>query len=195
MSVSLSTGQRIRLEGQSGPPVIRLGLGWQGAPRKRLFGSSRRRTVDLDASAVLYAGGTLADVVFFRHLVSNDGSVRHGGDLRVGTSGPAEQSEDTESITVDLGRIPPRITQIVFTVNSYNGQSFAEVQHFHCRLVDEASGAELARFTLSGGGEHSGQVMAKVDRDEDGTWQLTAIGVPAQGRTFRDMLPVIEQYL
>ncbi|MEY9872750.1 tellurium resistance protein TerZ [Streptacidiphilus sp. MAP12-33] len=192
MSVSLSTGQRIRLEGpegEAGPPVIRLGLGWQGAPRKGFFGGRRReREVDLDASAVLYASRTLADVVFFRHLVSNDGSVRHAGDRRSG-------GLDTESISVDLGRVPPHITQIVFTVNSYNGQSFAEVQRFHCRLVDEASGAELARFTLNGGGEHSGQVMAKVDRDEDGAWQLTAIGVPAQGRTFQEMLPVIEQYL
>ncbi|RAG86371.1 TerD family protein [Streptacidiphilus pinicola] len=183
MSVSLSTGQSIRLERADeagGPPVIRLDLGWLGAPRRGIFGS-RRRDVELDASAVLFAGRTLADVVFFQHLVSNDGSVRHTG--------------ESESITVELSRVPPRITQIVFTVNSYVGPSFAEVQRFHCRLVDDASGAELASLTLSGGGEHRGQVLAKVARDPDGAWELTAIGVPAQGRTFREMLPAIEEHL
>ncbi|WP_042413951.1 TerD family protein [Streptacidiphilus anmyonensis] len=185
MSVSLSTGQSIRLDRADpggGPPVIRLHLDWQGAPRRGIFGSRRRDPkVDLDASAVLFADGTLADVVFFQHLVSNDGSVRHTG--------------ESESITVDLGRVPDRITQIVFTVNSYSGQSFAEVQHFRCELVDDGTGAELARFTLSGGGEHRGQVLAKVGRDEGGAWELTAIGVPTHGQTFREMLPVIEKHL
>jgi tellurium resistance protein TerZ len=201
MSVSLSTGQSIRLahaSGDGGPPVIRLGLGWLGAPRRGIFGS-RRHDVDLDASAVLYASRTLADVVFFQHLVSNDGSVRHAGDSRgiakPADAGPGVVAEDTESITVDLRRVPPRITQIVFTVNSYNGPSFAAVQRFHCRLLDETSGVELARFTLSGGGEHRGQVMAKVGRDDEGSWQLTAIGAPSQGRTFQEMLPVIERCL
>ncbi|WP_042363783.1 TerD family protein [Streptacidiphilus neutrinimicus] len=183
MSVSLSTGQSIRLDhadGEGGPPVIRLDLDWQATPRRGMFGW-RRREVDLDASAVLFADGVLTDVVFFQHLVSNDGSVRHTG--------------ESESITVDLGRVPDRITRIVFTVNSYNGQSFAELQHFHCELVDESTGAELARFTLSGGGEHRGQVLAKVGRDEGGAWELTAIGVPTHGQTFREMLPVIEKHL
>ena len=183
MSVSLSTGQSIRLgreDGAGAPPVIRLDLGWLGAPRRGFFGS-RRPAVELDASAVLFAGRVLADVVFFQHLISNDGSVRHTG--------------ESESITVDLGRVPQRITQIVFMVNSYVGQSFAEVQRFHSRLVDQATGAELASFTLSGGGEHRGQVLAKVGRDSDGAWELTAIGVPAKGRTFREMLPAIEEHL
>jgi tellurium resistance protein TerZ len=183
MSVSLSTGQSVRLDDggpEVGPPVIRMDLGWEGTPRRGLFGS-RRRDVELDASAVLFSGRTLADVVFFRHLVSNDGSVRHTG--------------ESESITVDLRKVPSRITQIIFTVNSYNGQSFAEVQQFHCRLVDEVSGGELADIALTGGGEHRGQVLAKVARDETGAWELTAIGEPAPGRTFQEMLPGIEQYL
>ncbi|MEZ0066972.1 tellurium resistance protein TerZ [Streptacidiphilus sp. MAP12-20] len=193
MSVSLSKGQSVSLDKAAGGgslTVVRMGLGWQAAPRRGLFGM-RRREIDLDASAVLYAGGSLADVVFFQHLVSNDGSVRHTGDNLVGGSG----GEDDESIMVDLHRVPKKITQIVFTVNSYNGQSFQEVQRAHCRLVDEIKGQELARYTLDGGGAHTGQVMAKVYRDANDGWQMAAIGVPAQGRTFQDMLPVIEQSL
>ncbi|MEY9844945.1 TerD family protein [Streptacidiphilus sp. MAP5-3] len=192
MSVNLSKGQSVSLEKDDGGmlSLVRMGLGWQAAPRKGLFGT-RRREIDLDASAVLYSQGSLADVVFFQHLVSNDGSVRHTGDNLVGGKG----GEDDESILVDLRRVPDRITQIVFTVNSYNGQSFQEVQRAHCRLVDEATGDELARFTLSGGGPHTGQVMAKVYRDAGGSWQMAAIGIPAQGRTFQEMLPAIEQAL
>jgi TerD domain len=53
---------------------------------------------------------------------------------------------------VDLPRLPVHVDQIVFTVNSFAGQTFAEVQNAFCRLMDENTGQELARYTLSGGG-------------------------------------------
>ncbi|QMU78630.1 TerD family protein [Streptacidiphilus sp. PB12-B1b] len=192
MSVSLSKGQSVSLQKSGGGSlsVVRMGLGWQAAPRRGLFGSKSRQ-IDLDASAVMFAERQLADVVFFQHLVSNDGSVRHTGDNLTGGAG----GEDDESIVVDLARVPEHVTQIVFTVNSYTGQTFAEVRQAHCRLVDESSGQELARYSLSGGGAHTGQVMAKVMRDADGGWQMAAIGAPARGRTFQDMLPAITPYL
>lgn len=193
MSVNLGKGQSVSLEKAGGArlTLVRMGLGWRAAARRGLFGSLRRREIDLDASAVLYDDeGKLADVVFFQHLVSNDGSVRHTGDNLVGGTG----GEDDESILVDLSKVPAHIRQIVFTVNSYTGQTFQEVENAHCRLVDETAGAELARYTLSGGGPHTGQVMAKVYRGEGG-WQMTAIGAPARGRTFQDMLPAIAPHL
>ncbi|MEV6974618.1 TerD family protein [Kitasatospora sp. NPDC093806] len=193
MSVNLAKGQRVSL--QKGPgetlTVVRMGLGWRAAPRRGLFGS-RTRQIDLDASALLYAERTPSDVVFFQHLESADGSVRHTGDNLVGGSGAGE---DDEAILVDLAHVPAHITQVVFTVSSYTGQTFAEVQNAHCRLVDESTGVELARYELTGGGPHTGQVMAKVFRDGDGGWAMQAIGAPAKGRTFQDLLPVIEPYL
>ena len=192
MSVNLSKGQSVSLQKSGGGvlTVVRMGLGWQAAPRKGLFGR-RARQIDLDASAVMFADHQLADVVFFQHLVSNDGSVRHTGDNLTGGAG----GEDDESILVDLARVPEHVNQIVFTVNSYTGQSFAEVRKAHCRLVDETTGQELARYSIGGGGEHTGQVMAKVVRDEAGGWQMAAIGAPARGRTFQEMLPAIEPFL
>ena len=79
----------------------------------------------------------------------------------------ARAGEDDESILVDLLQVPEHVNQIVFTVNSYTGQTFEEVQNAHCRLVDESTGQELARYSLTGGGAHTGQVMAKVQRDDD----------------------------
>lgn len=192
MSVSLNKGQSVSLKKSGGGEltVVRMGLGWQAAPRKGLFGR-RARSIDLDASAVMFGDQQLVDVVFFQHLVSNDGSVRHTGDNLTGGAG----GEDDESILVDLSRVPEHVKQIVFTVNSYTGQTFAEVENAHCRLVDESNGQELARYSLSGGGAHTGQVMAKVQRDAAGGWQMSAIGAPARGRTFQDMLPAIAPYL
>ncbi|MFI6438413.1 TerD family protein [Streptomyces sp. NPDC050759] len=194
MSINLNKGQQISLQKADGSALttVRMGLGWQAAPRKgflaKLTGGGQ---IDLDASAVLFAGSEPADVVFFQHLASDDGSVRHTGDNLTGGAGTGG---DDESIVVDLTRVPARVDQIVFTVNSFTGQTFAEVQNAFCRLVDETTGTELARYTLTGGGRHTAQIMAKVRRGAGG-WEMKAIGEPATGRTFQDLLPAIKPYL
>ncbi|MGW5399938.1 TerD family protein [Streptomyces sp. NPDC003952] len=193
MSINLSKGQEIILDKASNRSirVVRMGLGWKAAQRRGLFGRLTAREVDLDASAVLFAGTEAVDVVFFQHLVSNDGSVRHTGDNLTGGAG---QGGGDESIFVDLQRLPVHVDQVVFTVNSFTGQTFAEVDNAFCRLLDENTGEELARYTLSGGGKHTAQIMAKVDRTS-GTWRMCAIGEPANGRTFEDLLPDIAAHL
>ncbi|MEU9347701.1 TerD family protein [Streptomyces sp. NPDC048278] len=194
MSVNLSKGQQISLSKSDGSSLsaVRMGLGWQAAPRKGFLAKlAGAREIDLDASAVLFAGGQPADVVFFQHLASDDGSVRHLGD---NLTGGTVAGADDEVVLVDMGRVPAHIDQIVFTVNSFTGQTFAEVQNAFCRLVDETTGQELARYTLSGGGAHTAQIMAKLYRDGAG-WQLRAIGEPAAGKTFQDLLPAIAAHL
>jgi tellurium resistance protein TerZ len=193
MGVDLARGETVGLgePGREGPAVIRLGLGWQArrpGPLGRLFGASRH--VDLDASAVLFADGTADEVVYFRNLSGGDGSVTHSGDSLTGSAG----QEDDEAIVVDLARVPDRVDQIVFTVNSFGGRPFAKVRSAYCRLADEHTGRELARFTLAGAGPHTGQVMAKVRREGTG-WRMTAIGAPANGRTFNDLLPAMRAHL
>ncbi|EST19391.1 TerD family protein [Streptomyces roseochromogenus] len=194
MSVNLSKGQRISLSKSDGGALtaVRMGLGWQAAPRKGFLAKlAGTREIDLDASALLFAGGQLTDVVFFQHLVSEDGSVRHLGDNLTGGAGAGD---DDEVILVDLPRVPGHVDQIVFTVNSFTGQTFTEVQNAFCRLVDERTGQELARYTLSGGGAYTAQIMAKLHRGGSG-WQLTALGEPAAGRTFQDLLPAVAAHL
>ncbi|GHG71386.1 TerD family protein [Streptomyces griseocarneus] len=192
MTVNLSKGQGISLQKADGGTLtaVRMGLGWQAAPRRGLFGS-RTREIDLDASAVLFADKQPVDVAFFQQLVSKDGSVRHTGDNLVGGAG---QGGDDEAVLVDLQRVPVHVNNIVFTVNSFTGQTFAEVQNAFCRLVDETTGQELARYTLDGGGPYTAQIMAKVHRVGNG-WQMTAIGTPANGRTFQDLLAEIQTVL
>ncbi|MGD3110790.1 TerD family protein [Streptomyces sp. YGL11-2] len=193
MTVNMSKGQKVSLSKSDGGAlsVVRMGLGWQAARRKGFLARLTAREIDLDASAVLFAGKQPMDVVFFQHLVSDDGSVRHTGDNLVGGSG---QGDDDESVLVDLQRVPVHVDQIVFTVNSFTGQTFQEVENAFCRLVDETNGQELARYTLSGGGAHTAQIMAKVFR-ADGGWQMAALGTPAHGRTFQDLMPTIAAHL
>ncbi|MCX5214186.1 TerD family protein [Kitasatospora sp. NBC_00240] len=193
MSVNLGKGQRISLEKAGGGAlgVVRMGLGWKAAPRKGFLAKLLPREIDLDASAVLFAGSKPVEVVYFQKLTSSDGSVRHSGDNLTGGAG---QGADDESIVVDLQKVPAQVEQIVFTVNSFTGQTFQEVQNAFCRLVDETNGTELARYTLTGGGPYTAQIMAKVHRAGTG-WQLTAIGEPAAGRTFKELLPEIAKHL
>ncbi|GAV44334.1 TerD family protein [Streptomyces acidiscabies] len=194
MSVDMTKGQRISLNKSDGGALtsVRMGLGWQAAQRKGFLAKlTGPREIDLDASALLFADGQLADVVFFQHLVSDDGSVRHLGDNLTGGSGAGG---DDEVVLVDLGRMPGRVDQIVFTVNSFTGQTFAEVENAFCRVVDEVTGQELARYTLSGGGAYTAQIMAKLRRTGGG-WQVEAIGEPATGRTFQDLLPAVSAHL
>ncbi|GGX43322.1 TerD family protein [Streptomyces chryseus] len=193
MSVNLTKGQQISLSKSDGGAltVVRMGLGWKAAQRKGFLAKLTAREIDLDASAVLFADKKPVDVVFFQHLVSDDGSVRHTGDNRVGGAG---QGGDDESVIVDLQRVPVHVDQIVFTVNSFTGQTFEEVDNAFCRLLDETNGQELARYTLTGGGSHTAQIMAKVQRSGTG-WQMAAIGSPANGRTFQDLMPAIATHL
>jgi tellurium resistance protein TerZ len=188
MTVSLSKGQKVSLEKRGGGTLsrVRMGLGWDAAKKKGLFGS-RRQTIDLDASALLFdAAGGLVDQVWFRQLNSRDGSVHHTGDNLTGAG-----EGDDESIQVDLSRLPATVNTLVFTVNSFTGQNFSQIENAYCRLLDETAGdAELARYDLTGSGSHTAQIMAKVSRDGAG-WSMTALGIPASGRTFHDLLPAL----
>jgi tellurium resistance protein TerZ len=192
MSVSLSKGQTVSLEKRGGGTlrVVRMGLGWDAAKKKGLFGKLRTQTIDLDASALLFdSAGALVDQVWFQQLVSRDGSVQHTGDNLTG-----EGEGDDESIKVDLGSVPASVQTIVFTVNSFTGQDFSQIENAFCRLIDESNDTEIARYELTGSGTHTAQIMAKVARDGAG-WSMTAIGSTASGRTFHDLLPAISGHL
>jgi tellurium resistance protein TerZ len=191
VGVSLSKGQTVSLvkAGGGGLTRARMGLGWD-AVRKRGFFGSRAQSVDLDASALLFdESGRLVDQVWFQQLQSRDGSLRHTGDNTTG-----EGDGDDESIVVELAGVPADVQSIVFTVNSFTGQDFSQIENAFCRVVDLKTEEEIARFDLTGSGEHTAQIMAKLTREPSG-WAMTAIGATASGRTFHDLLPTIAGHL
>ena len=189
MPVNLVKGQKISLEKEAGGRLSRvvMGLGWDVAKPgglRGLFGGGD--SIDLDASCVMFdEAGRPVDTVYYAQLHSRDGSVIHTGDNLTGAG-----EGDDEQIIVDLSRVPEDVKTLVFVVNSFTGQTFDRVENAFCRLVDEPTGTEIARFALSGRGSHTAQVMAKVYRHE-GEWKMHAIGENASGRTFRDLMPAI----
>jgi tellurium resistance protein TerZ len=187
VTVSLNKGQTVSLTKAGGGTLskVRMGLGWDAMKKKGMFGT-RSQSIDLDASALLFdATGKLVDQVWFSQLTSKDGSVHHTGDNRSGAG-----EGDDESIKVDLSQVPGNVTTLVFTVNSFTGQNFSQIENAFCRLIDESNESEIARYELTGSGTHTAQIMAKVTRDGQG-WSMTAIGTPTSGRTFHDLLPAI----
>ncbi|MFF5538274.1 TerD family protein [Streptomyces cinerochromogenes] len=176
--VSLQKNQTVSLV-KGGRPLlsqVRMGLGWEPA--------FRGKDIDLDASVIAYGPQrNHIDSCYFGKLTILNGAVRHSGDNLTGEGGG-----DDEVITVDLGRLPQEVTGLVFTVNSFSGQKFTEVAKAYCRLVDAATGEELARFDLTGAEPQTGVMMAKLIRQFSGEWDMTALGDFVKARTVRNMV-------
>ena len=192
MAVNLQKGQKISLEKEAGGALssVVMGLGWDVAKKKGLFGFGRNQEIDLDASCFMFDDNNHpVDLVYFGHLRSNDGSIQHSGDNRTG-----EGDGDDEQIAVNLARVPANIKSLVFTVNNYTGQDFSQVENAYCRLVDGQSGKEIARYDLSAQGSHNAQIMAKLYR-HNGEWKMHAIGENGRGETPDLLLPLIAPHL
>jgi tellurium resistance protein TerZ len=194
MSVNLQKGQKISLDKEAGGGLSRvtMGLGWDAIKSKGFFGfgGGKSDAVDLDASVVMFdESNKPVDVIWFRQLKSKDGSIVHTGDNRTGAG-----DGDDEQITVDLNAVPASVKALVFTVNSFTGQTFATVENAYCRLINASNQQEVARFNLSVTGSHSAQIMAKLYR-HGGEWKMHAIGENGNGRTFDDLMPQISVHL
>lgn len=193
MALTLSKQQSISLEKTAGSALssISLGLGWDPVKAGflgKLMGNGGE--IDLDASCILLDSDLQpVDLVWFRQLKSQDGSIKHSGDNRTG-----DGNGDDETIHVDLQRLPAAVKHLVFTVNSFTGQTFEKVENAYCRIVNAGNKSELARFNLSERGGHTGIVMASLSR-ENGDWQFKAIGKTTNGRTADDLVTLAVQAL
>lgn len=191
MALSLAKNQTISLEksGGAGLTKLTLGLGWDPVKSGflgKLLGNGG--DIDLDASCILFDENLKpVDLVWFRQLKSKDGSIVHSGDNRTG-----DGDGDDESIGVDLDRLPVAVKHLVFTVNSFTGQTFEKVENAYCRIVDTARNKEIARFNLSEKGRHTGVVMAVLSRGPS-DWDFKAIGTTTNGRTADDLVTLAVQ--
>ncbi|MBQ0987014.1 TerD family protein [Streptomyces sp. F63] len=175
--VSLRKNETVSLV-KGGRPLltsVRMGLGWEPA--------YRGKDIDLDASVIAYGPDRKKiDACYFGKLAILNGVIQHSGDNLTGEGGG-----DDEVITVHLGDVPPQVTGLVFTVNSFSGQKFTEVSKAYCRLLDGA-GQELVRFDLTGAEPRTGVMMCKLIRQFSGEWEMTAMGEYVDSRTVRGMV-------
>ncbi|HEY0814813.1 MAG TPA: TerD family protein [Pseudonocardia sp.] len=180
--VSLAKRQTVSLV-KTGAPALRrvvMGLGWDPA--------QRGVDIDLDASVIVVnAKGRKVDAVWFMAKSAYKGAIEHSGDNLTG-----EGEGDDETITIDLARLPEEAYALVFTVNSFRGQSFTEVRNAYCRLLDAGSEAELVRFDLTDSKPKTGVIMSVLVR-AGATWDMTAIGEFHDGKSASAMFAPAEQ--
>jgi len=173
MGVSLSKGGNVSLTKEApGLTAVLVGLGWDAR-------TTSGQDFDLDASALMIgtSGKILSDshFVFFNNLTSPDGSVEHTGDNLTG-----EGEGDDEVIKVNLAAVPAECDKLVFTVSIYDaearGQSFGQVRNAYIRIVNQAGGAEIARYDLSeDASSETAMIFGELYRS-NGEWKFRAVG-------------------
>ncbi len=176
MAINLEKGQKINLQKEDGSQLkkVFMGLGWDAA--------NGGGSIDLDASCAMYTETKeLVDTIYFGKLKSNDGSVKHSGDNLTG-----DGDGDDEVINVDLTAVPSNIKSLVFTINSFQGQTFDKVNNCFARLVDAETKKEVCIFKLAEKGSHTGMIMCKVYKHNN-EWKISAMGTPCNGRTVQNI--------
>ncbi len=170
--IILEKGQRVAV------PVTKftVGLGWD------VNEDSSDSDFDLDASVFMLGENKhlVADefFVFYHNLESPDGAAKHTGDNRTG-----EGDGDDESIKIDLTRIDPRVSELIFVVTIYDAekhrQNFGQVSNSFIRIYNTENGEEIMRYEL----EEDFSVETSVEFGRlyrrNGEWRFGAIG---QGR-------------
>lgn len=184
MAINLTKGQRVDI----GLQKLGVGLGWD--PNTEASGND----YDLDASAFML--GTDKQVppdtsvtdkslpsffVFYSNPKSPDGAVQSSGDDRTGGSSEG----DDETLMVDLGKVDPRIEEIVFTVTIYDfetrRQNFGQVRNSFIRIYDALTNTEICKYEL--GEDFSVETAVEFGRlyKRGGAWRFEAMGVGHKG--------------
>ncbi|MCG8476754.1 MAG: TerD family protein [Cytophagales bacterium] len=177
MGINLKKGQRANVESSS----FKVGLGWD-------VNASTGPEADLDVTAFLLdeTGKLVSDefLVFYNQLKSADGAVIHSGDNRSG-----EGDGDDETLSVNIGKLDPRVQQIVFVVTIHEGdankQNFGQVRNSYIRIVDEKSNEEIMIYELDE--DYSVETSIEFGRlyKRAGDWKFEAMGAGfAEGLDF-----------
>ncbi|MEV6548310.1 TerD family protein [Streptomyces sp. NPDC051597] len=143
-------------------PVVRVELAWRSGPG----------VPDADASALLIAAGTGkvrsdADFVFYNQPAHASGAVRHEG-KRSSAEGV------TDTLLVDLARVEDEVERVVLAASA-DGGTFGRVPGLCVRVLDAASGAELARFDSADASVETAFILGELYRRQ-GAWKFRAVG-------------------
>lgn len=165
-----------------------LGVGWK----------NRNKTVDVDASAVLFSGGKKHSRVSFQQLKDEANQVVHTGDILTGgEQKDPKLGDDLERIYIWLSKVGKMVDAMYFVVNVFSdGMTFKDCESAYVRVVNADTNQELSRFTL-GEGPLVGNALitGRLHRHggADGHWQFTALGTPASGKTCEEVVAQIEE--
>lgn len=146
MAIDLKKGGKINLQKEKpGINKITVGLGWD------VNEGASPYDFDCDASVFILGenGKLLADeyFVFYNNKVSPDGAVIHTGDNRTGAG-----DGDDESINIELSRLNPHATQIVFAITidqaEERNQDFGMIAGSFARIYNQDTNEVLCQYLL-----------------------------------------------
>ncbi|WP_086805927.1 TerD family protein [Streptomyces murinus] len=159
MAVSLSKGGNVSLSKEApGLTAVTVGLGWD-------VRTTTGTDFDLDASAI---------------AVNTQGKVYSDAHFVFFNNRTGEGAGDDEAINVNLAGLPADIDKIVFPVSIYDaenrGQNFGQVRNAYIRIVNQAGGAEIARYDLSeDAATETAMVFGELYRN-GAEWKFRAVG-------------------
>jgi len=171
MAINLQKGQKIDI----GLSKLSVGLGW-------IPNEGTGYDFDLDASAFMIDANRLIPAeeyfIFYGNTDSPDNALKHTGDDPTGGNSAAG---DDETIEVDLNKVNPDITEILFVVTIHDAiqrkQNFGQVKDSYIRIVDNDSGVEVAKYEL--GEDFSIETAVEFGRLylRNGKWKFEASGI------------------
>jgi tellurium resistance protein TerZ len=203
MAIKLEKGQRINLEKNNGSKLQNLcvGVNWGAIEKKNWLGFKSMEAVDLDASCATFdAKNNMLEVIYFRNLKSQNGSIRHSGDDLTGDMG-GDDGLDNEVITVDLAKLSPEVEKIAFVLNSFRGHDFKTIPFASIRIYEGTPSRVnevFATYDIANDATFAGSVsmVMGVFYKKNGEWKFNAIGEATRDRDLQGTLTtVISKYL
>lgn len=159
-ATSLSKGANVAVDS----PAVRVELVW----------SAGAGVPEVDASALLLTSAGRVrddgDFVFYNQPGHTSGAVRHLG-KRGGPGADAGVTSDV--VEVDLEAVETAVERIVLCASA-DGGTFGRVPGLSLRVLDTATGTELARFDITAGPE-TALVAGELYRRQ-GKWKFRAVG-------------------
>ncbi|MFJ8805267.1 VWA domain-containing protein [Streptomyces sp. NPDC102490] len=163
-ATSLSKGANVAVDS----PAVRAELVWSAGPG----------VPEVDASALLLTSAGRVrddgDFVFYNQPRHVSGAVSHLGKRVVpGAGSGAGAGVTTDAVEVELRSVEPAVERIVLCASA-DGGAFGRVPGLSLRLLDAATGTELARFDITAGTE-TALVGGELYRRQ-GMWKFRAVG-------------------
>lgn len=211
MAINLQKGQRINLKKETGVELKQfcVGCNWGAVTKPGFLGFGTKVVdVDLDLSCLMFdSQGKACDHIYSNlyrfadrdpklglpngKLDSFDRALHHTGDDRTGDQ-DGDDGLDNEIITVDLQRVNPSVSQIVFFLNIYNNEDFAgdfsEIPYASIRMYEGTASkvrSVFAQYDVATKTECAGKrglIMGKLYK-HNGEWKFAAIGDAFEDRS------------
>jgi len=198
MAINLSKGQKISLKKDNGNDLnsFCVGANWGAIETKGLFGGKKKKAVDLDLSVGTFdSNKNLVDVVYFGNLKAS--GISHSGDDLTGDI-DGDDGLDNEVININLSQIPSNIDNVVFVLNSFQGQDFATIPFASIRLYEGTPSSVnevVATYNISNDAKFAGfvsMILGKLYR-RNGEWKFSAIGEPTRDQKLKQTLETVQQ--